>query len=162
MRELTEECLDVLDQAHKEWLAHFKFMRHTLFEFLTTYATYNARLPRFTILMHAYLNDADANVEFEALLGRGRALIDQATAHAREMLREITTGPVIDAFLVDPDGNVSEEFPMPLFPTVPYEDCTRFFEYLRRLAEWDRELTAFLEQQGLFWDKEQKTWHVDT
>ena len=160
MRELTDECLGVLDRAHKEWLAHYKFMRRTLFEFLTTYANFNTRLPRFTVLMHAYLNDVDASVQFEALLDRGRTFIDEATAHARGMLQEMTTGPVIDAVSIDPDGKVIEEFPMPLFPVVPYEDCTCFFEYVRRLTNWDRELTAFLEQHGLFWDKEQKTWHV--
>ena len=49
---------------------------------------------------------------------------------------------------------------MPLFPVVPKEDRTRFFEYLRKLTEWDQDLTVFLEQHGLFWDKEQKRWHL--
>jgi hypothetical protein len=50
---------------------------------------------------------------------------------------------------------------MPLFPVVSREDCTRFFADLRTLTKWDEELTTFLEQHGLFWDKERKTWHVD-
>ena len=161
MRQMTDECLAMLERAHQEMLARYKYIRRSLFEFLTVYADMEPRLARFEILLHIYLNNFDACVQLGTLLEQGRALIDEATAHAREMLQRLVTGPVVDAVAINADGEVIDEFPLPLFPVVPREDSARFFEYLSLLTKWNEKLTAFLEQHGLFWDKERKTWHVD-
>ncbi len=160
MRQMIDECVAALDRAHKEMAANYTFIRRSLFEFLTVYADFKPKLARFAQCLHIILADSAASKQLETLLGQGRALIDEATAHARGMLLELVKGPIVDVVSMRPDGEVIEEFSLPLCTVVPREDSARFFEYLRRLTRWDQDLTTFLEQHGLFWDKGRKTWHM--
>ncbi len=160
MRQMIDECLAAFDRAHKEMAANYTYIRRSLFEFLTVYADFEPKLARFALCLHIILADFDVSKQLETLLDQGRALIDEATAHAREMLLELVKRPIIDAVSLRPDGEMIEEFSLPLFTVVPREDSTRFFEYFRKLTKWDQDLTVFLERHGLFWDREQKIWHL--
>lgn len=160
MRQMIDECRVALERAHKEMAANYAYIRRSLFEFLTVYADFEPKLARFALCLHIILADVAASTQLETLLGQGRILIDEATAHARGMLLELIKGPIVDVVSLRPDGEVIEEFSLPLFTVVPREDSARFFEYLRRLTRWDQDLTTFLEQHDLFWDKEQKTWYM--
>jgi hypothetical protein len=160
MRQMIDECVAALDRAHKEMAANYTYIRRSLFEFLTVYADFEPQLARFALCLHIILADSAASKQLETLLGQGRALIDEATAHARGMLLNLVKGPVVDVVSMRPDGEVIEEFALPFYTVVPREDNARFFAYLRRLTKWDQDLTTFLEQHGLFWDKDQKTWHM--
>lgn len=159
MHQMIDDCCAALDRAHREMAANYTFIRRSLFEFLTVYADFMPRLGRFALCLHILLADLAASRQLETLLAEGRALVQEATAHARGMLQDLLQGPVVDAISLGPDGEVIKEFSLPLFTVVPREDSTRFFEYLRKLTKWDQGLTAFLEEHGIFWDKEQKRWH---
>lgn len=160
MKQVIDDCRVALTRAHQEMAANYRFIRKSLFEFLTVYADFEPRLNRFALCLHILLADLAASRQLETLLHERRTLIKEATAHARGMLQDLLQAPIVDAVSLSPDGEVIAEFSLPLFTVVPPEDSARFFEYLRKLTEWDQDLTVFLEQHGLFWDKEQKRWHL--
>jgi hypothetical protein len=160
MRLMIDECLVALDQAHKEIAANYTSIRRTLFEFLTIYADFEPKLTRFALCLHILLANSDASAQLEILLNQGKSLTGEATAHARRMLLELLKGSIVDVVPMNPGSEMIEKFPLLSFGGVPYEDSLRFFEYLRRLTKWDQDLTVFLERHGLFWNREQKRWHV--
>jgi len=61
-----------------------------------------------------------------------------------------SSGPVVDALLINLDGKVIDIFSMPLLPIVPCEGSEQLFENREKLTQWYQELIAFLEEQGLW------------
>jgi hypothetical protein len=82
------------------------------------------------------------------LVDRGRSLFQKATAHARKMLQDQGTQPIIDVFKIDADNNVIDSFSMPLLPIVPLEDSEHFFALMGQLTAWRQELQAFWSERG--------------
>jgi hypothetical protein len=99
-------------------------------------------------------------VQWEDLVAQGKALIDEATAHARRMLQDQVAGPVVDAVKMNTEGDMIEEFALPLFPIIQKEDTTRFFEGLGKISQWHLQVTDFLSAYGIIWDREQKRWYL--
>jgi hypothetical protein len=75
---------------------------------------------------------------------QGKTLISQATAHARKIVQEQATAPIIDIVTIDENGAMTEVGTQPLFPVVSCEDREQFFASVRRLAYWHREVRAFI------------------
>ena len=149
----------ILGQAHQKMLSRYKGIRKQLFEFLTTYADIETTLPRFSVSFHIHLNDFDICIAWEDLISQGKTLIDQAIMHARSMLQEQATNPVVDAYNVNAQGEVIEELSLPLFPVVREEDVAIFFENLERISQWYQQIMDFLSSHGILWDEEQKRWY---
>jgi hypothetical protein len=160
LRQATDEGMEVLARAHQQMLSQYQRVRHDLFEFVTAYAETETTFPRFATAMHLYLNDFEACIAWEDLISQVQACIGEALAHARKMLQKQAEIPVVDAVRVSPAGEVIEEMALPLFPIVPKEDVTRFYEHLGQLAQWSRHMMDFLEAHGVVWDKEQKRWYL--
>ena len=134
LRQAVDEWLKMIEQAEREMLGNYKYIRRLLFAFLTAYADADTKLSRFAQHLSPRL-DSDSSKQLERLVSQGRTLIHEATAHAREMLHEQATIPVVDAVKVDPDGEVTETLSLPLFPMVSREDGERFFEYISMLTQ---------------------------
>jgi hypothetical protein len=160
LRQATDEGMEVLARAHQEMLNQYQRVRHDLFEFVTAYAETETTFPRFAAAMHLYLNDFEACIAWEDLISQVQACIGEALAHARKMLQEQAEIPVVDAVKVNPAGEAIEEMALPLFPIVSKKDVACFYEHLRQLAQWSRQLMDFLEAYGVMWDKEQKRWYL--
>lgn len=160
LRHATDELMDMLDQAHKKMLSNYKAIRRQLFEFLTAYTDIEATLSRFSPSLYVYLNDFDVCIAWEDLVDQGKALIDEATAHARSMLQDQAAIPVVDAVKVNTEGEVIGEFVLPLFPVVQEKDITRFFESLGKISQWCQQVIDFLKVHGIIWDREQKKWYL--
>jgi hypothetical protein len=126
MRQMIDECRVALERTHKEMAANYAYIRRSLFEFLTIYADFEPKLARFALCLHIILADVAASKQLETLLGQGGVLIDEATAYARGMLLELIKGPVVDVVSMRPDGEVIEEFSLPLCTVVPREDKVFF------------------------------------
>jgi hypothetical protein len=105
MRLMIDECVAALDRAHKEVAANYTYIRKSLFEFLTVYAYFEPKLARFALCLHIILADSAASKQLETLLGQGRALIDEATAHAQGMLLNLVKGPVVDVVSLSRPGH---------------------------------------------------------
>ena len=144
----TDEWIELSAQAYQEMQRRYREMRRLIFTFLTTYAEADPSLRHYAQRLHALLDD-DSSLRLDQLIAHGLSIIHQATTHARTMLQDHARTPIVNAFKVDPDGNVIENFSLPLLPAVPREDKEQFFEYLRKLAQWHRDFTAFLKEQGI-------------
>jgi hypothetical protein len=162
LRQAADEGMEVLAQFHQKMLSQYQRVRQHLFEFVTVYAETDTMLPRLTAAMHLYLDDFETCIAWEELMSQVQACVSAALTHACKMLQEQAAIPVVDAVKVSPAGEVLEEMALPLFPVVPKEDVTRFYEYLEQLAQWSRQMMDFLETHGVMWDKEQKRWHLSS
>jgi hypothetical protein len=160
LRQATDEGIEVLAQFHQQMLSQYRRVRQQLFEFVTAYAETDTTLPRLIAAMHVYLNDFEACIAWEELMSQVQTCVSVALAHARKMLQEQGAIPVVDAVKVNAAGEVIEEMGLPLFPIVPTEDVIRFYEYLKQLAQWSRQLMDFLATHGVRWDGEQKRWYL--
>ncbi len=76
-------------------------------------------------------------------------LIQEATAHAHNVVHEQATDLIVDVVTLDADGQMTQIGSFPLFPVVSRQDEERFSAYLSRLTRWYREVFAFLDEQGL-------------
>lgn len=148
LRQATDEWIELSAQAHQEMQRRYREMRRLLFTFLTTYSEPDLSLRHYAQRLHALL-DKDSSLRLDQLIAHGLSIIHQATTHARTMLQDQARTPIVDAFKVDPDGNVIENFSLPLLPVVRREDKEQFFEYFRKLAQWHRDFAAFLKEQGI-------------
>ena len=90
--------------------------------------------------------DMASSRQLELLLSQGKTLIGEATALARKTVQEQAMAPIIDIITLDANGVGTETGSLPLFPVVPREDCERFFASLRKLAQWDLEMAAFIDK----------------
>lgn len=91
--------------------------------------------------------DDESSLVLASLIGSGRSLFQKATTHARKMLYEQETLPIIDTFQIDANNKVINTFSMPLLPIMPPVDIELFFAFMRQLAAWRRELQAFWSEQ---------------
>jgi hypothetical protein len=160
LQQATDELMSLLDQTHSEMFARYKATQRMLYQFLTAYSEVEAALDRFSPALHIYLDNFDVCVQWEDLVAQGKALIDEATAHARRMLQDQGAGPVVDAVKMNTEGDMIEELALPLFPIVQKEDTTRFFEGLGKISQWHLQVTDFLSAHGIIWDREQKRWYL--
>jgi len=96
-------------------------MRRVLFTSLSTCADINVLLKRYTDVVLPVL---------AALLDQGRSLFQEATAHARKVMRDHGILPVIDAVKVDTNNHIIDTFFIPLLPIMLHEDSARFFAHL--------------------------------
>jgi hypothetical protein len=147
LRRATEEQMKLANLAYQEMQQQFKAMRQTLFAFLTTFADIDVLLQRYTCALSPTL-DTESSLTLIALIERGCSLFQSATVHARKMLHDQGTLPIIDAFKIDADNNVIDTFSMPLLPIVPHEDSEHFFVLMRQIAAWSEELQTFWSERG--------------
>jgi hypothetical protein len=160
LRQATDEGMEVLAQFHQQMLSQYQRVRHDLFEFVTAYAQTDMALPRLTAALHLYLNDFEACIAWKELMSQVQACVSAALVHARKMLQEQAAIPVVDAVKVGLAGEVLEEMALPLFPIVSKEDVMRFYEHLKQLAQWFRQMMDFLATHGVMWNGEQKRWYL--
>jgi hypothetical protein len=148
LREATDAGLTHLEQANQEMLTRYRKMRHLLFRFLTNYADAQTQLQQVAARMHPRL-DAGSSAALDALLEKGCALINATTAHARAILRDQASNPIMDVVTIDAEGNASEVGTQPLFPVIPEQDCEQFFAHIDRLTHWYGDFFFFLEEHSL-------------
>ncbi len=148
LRQATNAGLRHLEQAHQEMLARYRGMRHLLFRFLTNYADAQTQLQQVAARMHPRLDEASC-VALDALLAQGGTLIEEATTHARAILQDQATIPIMDVVTIDAEGNATEVGTQPLFPVIPEQDCEQFFAQIDRLTHWYGDLVLFLTEHGL-------------
>ncbi len=148
LREATDAGLRHLEQAHQEMLTHYRQMRHLLFRFLTNYADAQTQLQQVAARMHRRL-DAASCAALDALLAQGCAIIEEATAHARAILNDQASIPIMDVVTIDAEGNATQVDTQPLFLVVPEQACEQFFAQIDRLTHWFRDFVFFLAAHGL-------------
>ncbi len=148
LRQATDEWIKLSAQAYQEMQLRYKELRYLLLTFLTNYTEVDPSLRHYAQRLHALL-DNDSSLRLDQFIAHGLSIIHQATSHARAMLQDQVRTPIVDAFKVDPDGNVIENFSLPLLPVVPREGKEQFFDYLRKLAQWHRDFAAFLKEQAI-------------
>src|SRR5260221_5608707 len=133
LRLATEEQVKLANLAYQEMQQRYKAMRQALFTFLTTFADIDTLLQHYADILSPTLDD-ESSLALSALIDRGRSLFQKATVHARKMLHDQGTLPIIDAFKIDADKNVIATFSMPLLPIVPDEDSELFFTLMGQLT----------------------------
>ncbi len=141
----TEAGFKHLEQAHQEMLSRYQQMRHLLFRFQTTYADAQTQLQEVAARLRGRL-DAASSAAFEALLGQGSAIIEEATAHARAMLQDQATIPIMDVVTIDAEGNATEVGTQPLFPVIPAQQEELFIAHIEQLTHWYRDFVFFLAE----------------
>jgi hypothetical protein len=124
-------------------LDRYRSLRRDLFAFLEAYSDAETWLDQWALHLSATLDVASSR-QFRSLLSQGKTLIGQATAQAREMVQEQAIAPIIDIVTIDENGAMTETETQPLFPVVSNEDREQFFASVRKLAQWHREIAAFL------------------
>ncbi len=143
----TEEQVKLSDLAYQQMQQQYKVMRQALFRFLTTFADIDVLLQQY-VQLYSHMLDNESSLTFAAIIDRGRSLFQDATTHARKMLQDQGTLPIIDAFKIDVNNNVIDTLSMPLLPIVPYEDSELFFALMGKLTAWRQELQAFWSERG--------------
>jgi hypothetical protein len=143
LRWATDAWQEDVAQAQRLLLERYRSLRRDLFTFLETYSDAESWLDRWAQHLSATL-DAASSRRFETLLSQGKTLISQATAQARKMVEEQAIAPIMDIVTLDENGTVTETETQPLFPVVPREDHEQFFASVRELAQWHREVAAFI------------------
>jgi hypothetical protein len=147
LRRATEEQVKLANLAYQTMQYRYRTMRQALFTFLTACADIDAFLQRYAATMLSALDDESA-LALAALLGRGRSLFQEATVHARKMLHEQGTLPVVDAVKIDAQNNVIDTFSLPLLPLVSQEDSEHFFALMGQVMAWLQEERAFWAERG--------------
>jgi len=147
LRQATDAGLKHLEQAHQEMLTHYRQMRHLLFRFLTDHANAKTHLRQLAVGIHPRLDAASCAV-LDMLIEEGCALIDEASIHARAILQDQATLPIMDVFSIDAEGNATEAGTMPLFPVIRREDEEQFFTYMDKLTRWYGDLARFLVEKS--------------
>ena len=144
LRQATDEWIELSNHAYQAMQAHYKAMRRFLFTFLTTYADMTLSLRQLAERLSTLL-DFDSCMRLDELVTQGTSIIEQATNHARIMLQDQASTPIVDAFKAGSEGNIIETFSLPLLPAVPHEDKEKLIELLEKLVQWYRDLTRFLK-----------------
>jgi hypothetical protein len=147
LRRATEEQVKLADLAYQEMQQRYKAMRQSLFRFLTNFADSDALLQQYADALSPTL-DGESSLALSTLIDRGRSLFRKATAHARKMLHDQGTLPIVDAVKIDADNTVIDTFSMPLLPIVPREDSDLFFALMGQLTAWRQEIQAFWNERG--------------
>jgi hypothetical protein len=92
--------------------------------------------------------DNEYALKLASFIDYGRSLFQKATVHARKMLHDQETLPIIDTFTIEADRTVIDSFSMPLLPIVSSEDKDFFILLIGQLVDWSRELQVFLSKLG--------------
>jgi len=148
LQQATEAGLKHLEQAHQEMLTRYRQMRHLLFRFVTNYADAQMQLQQVAARLHPRL-DAASCAALDVLLAQGCACIEEATVHARAMLHEQASIPIMDVVTIDAEGNATQVGAQPLFPIILEEDCEKFFAQIDRLTHWYGDFLFFLAEHDL-------------
>ncbi len=143
LRQATKAGLKHLEQAHQEILARYRQLRHLLFRFLTDQADAKTHLYQLAAGIHPRL-DAASSAALDMLIEEGCTLIDGAMVHARAILQDQATIPIMDVFSIDAEGNATEIGSLPLFPVIRREDEEQFFTHIDKLTRWYCDLAGFL------------------
>jgi hypothetical protein len=143
LRQATDAWQEDVAQAQQVLLERYRSLRRDLFAFLEAYSGAETWLDQWALHLSATLDVASSR-QFKSLLSQGKTLIGQATAQAREMVQEQAMAPIIDVVAIDANGAVTETDTQPLFPVVPREEREQFFASMRKLAQWHREVAAFI------------------
>jgi len=143
LRRATDAWQEDVAQAQRLLLERYRSLRKDLFTFLEAYSDAESWLDLWAQHFSAAL-DAASSHQFETLLSQGKTLISQASAQARKMVQEQAVAPIMDIVTLDEKGTATETETQPLFPVVPCEDREQFFASVRELAQWHREVAAFI------------------
>jgi len=143
LRRATDAWLNDVAQAQRVLLERYRSLRRDLFAFLEAYRDAESWLDQWALHFSATL-DVVSSRQVESLLSEGKILIGEATAQARQMVQEQAMAPIVDVVTLDPNGAVTEIDTFPLFPVVSGEDREQFFASVRKLAQWHREIAAFM------------------
>jgi hypothetical protein len=143
----TEEQAKLSNLAYQEMQQQYKIMRQMLFTFLTNFAEIDMLLQQYADILSPTLDD-ESSLALASLIGSGRSLFQKATTHARKMVHDQVTLPIIDTFKIDANNKVIDTFSIPLLPIVPHEDSELFFALIRQLSAWRCELQAFWSEWG--------------
>jgi hypothetical protein len=142
----TKEQSKLSYMAYQDMQQQYKVMRQALFTFLTSFANIDKLLKLYTDSLSPTL-DEESTLTFTSMVNRGRSLFQMATEHARNMLQDQETHPIIDIIQIDANNEVIDSFSIPLLPIVPPEDSKLFFEFMKQLVAWIQELQAFRSEK---------------
>lgn len=142
LRQAAKAGMKLAWSAYQEMQQRYKMTRKTLFSLLTTYSDSDGRLDQMLEIQLPTL-DQEAQESFIALVERGRVLHHQVAAHARRMLQEQNSLPILDGVILDAEHTVIDTFSLPLFPLVQQEENERLVELLHQLASWHQEMAIF-------------------
>jgi hypothetical protein len=143
LRRATDAWQKDIAQAQQLLLEGYRSLRKDLFAIIEAYSDAETWLDRWAQHLSATLDMASSR-QFEMLLSQGKTLISEATAYARKILQEQAMAPIIDIVKINENGAVTEIGTQPLFPVVSSEDREQFFASVRELAQWHREVAAFI------------------
>jgi hypothetical protein len=132
--------------AYQDMQQQYQVMRQALFIFLANFADIDTLLQHYTDRFSAIL-DEESSLFLASLIGNGRSLFQRAASHARKMIHDQEKLPIIDTFQIDAYNRVIDSCLMPLLPIVPSDDCELFFEFMRKLVSWRRELQVFWSER---------------
>jgi hypothetical protein len=147
LQQATDAGLKHLEQAHQELLTRYRGMRQLLFRFLTDHAEAQTDLQQLAAGIHPRL-DAASSVALDALIEEGCALIDEATVHARAILQDQASIPIMDVVTIDAEGNATAVGSMPVFPIIPEEESEQFDASIDKLTHWYCDLAVFLKEHA--------------
>lgn len=160
LQQAMDRAIELVAQNHQIMLVRYKSIRLHLFEFLTAYSTVETTFTQLQARLSVYIKDTKARNMLKDLICLGWLLIGEATLHARNMLQDQASIPVIDAVRVNAHYEAIEESALPLFPIVPEKDVQCFFAYMEKIAWWHKQMMNFLEMHGIYWNDEQKEWYM--
>ncbi len=76
----------MLGQTYLGMLSCYKHMRSLLFGFLAAYENMDTKLSQIAARLHPILDCFDLCIQLEELIADGKALVQKATDHARQMV----------------------------------------------------------------------------
>ncbi len=134
------------DLAYQDMQHEYKAIRQALFTFITNFVDIYDLLQQYSEILLPTLDD-ESSLMLTSLIGSGRSLFQNAASHARKMLYDQETLPIIETFKIDANNKIVDSFSMPLLPIVSPVDSELFFECMGQLAAWMRELQAFWSER---------------
>jgi len=147
LRQATDAGLKYLEHAHQEMLTRYRQMRRQLFLFLTNHADAKAHFQQLAVDIHPRLDVASC-AALDVLIEEGCTLIEEATTHARAILQDQASIPIMDVVTLDAEGNATEVGSLPLFPVIGREDEEQFFTHIDKLTRWYCDLIRFLVEKS--------------
>ena len=145
LRQATEAWQKDVAQAQQLLLERYRSLRRYLFAFLEAYSDAEIWLDQWALGLSSSLDIASSR-QLEFLLSQEKTLIDEATTRARKMVQEQARAPIMDIVTIDASGEVAEIGTLPLFPVVPRGECEQFFASMKKLAQWHRDMRAFIDR----------------
>ncbi len=145
LRQATDAWEKDVAQVQQLLLERYRSLRRYLFTFLEAYSNAESWLDQWALHLSASLDDSSSH-QLELFLSQGKALINETTAQAREMVQEQAIAPIMDIITIDSSGEMAEIGTLPLIPVVPHEDREQFFASLRKLAQWYFDMAALIDK----------------